>query len=175
VGAVTKLSAVFWLGLVLASGFATFMVKYAVQGVDDRVQQIRKQTVAEQQEIRVLTAEWTYLNQPERLADLNERFLHFAPITAQQLQQTIAGIPLRAPAPAAPAPAAPVPAPAAVVAVIPRPGAPRQSPTTDRPIAVAAFGPLLASADVPVPVATVASAPAPASLDALFALVAEKR
>src|SRR6266852_1460938 len=97
-GAMIRLGAVFWLVLVLAAGFTTFKVKYAVQDIEDELNRVRKQTIAEQQEIRVLTAEWTYLNQPERLADLNRRFLALAPIAAKQLQRTVADVPLRAPA-----------------------------------------------------------------------------
>ena len=94
----TRLGAVFWLALVLAAGFTTFKVKYAVQDIEDQLSRVRRQTIAEQQEIRVLTAEWTYLTQPERLADLNRRFLQLAPIAARQMQRGIADIPLRAPA-----------------------------------------------------------------------------
>ena len=43
----TRLGVVFWGGLVLASGFATFNVKYAVQGIDDELVRVRRQTVAE--------------------------------------------------------------------------------------------------------------------------------
>ena len=77
---------------------------------------VRQQTVAEQLEIRVLNAEWSYLTQPERLAALNRRFLSLAPVATKQLQQTIGEIPLRAmPAPPVEevATAAPMPAPAA--------------------------------------------------------------
>jgi hypothetical protein len=93
---------VFWTLLVVASGFSTFMVKYAVQNIEDDLNRVRRHTVAEQQEIRVLTAEWTYLNQPERLAELNKRFLGLAPIATKQLQQRVEDIPLR-PAPPPPA------------------------------------------------------------------------
>ncbi len=65
----TRFGAVFWLVLVLAAVFTTFKVKYAVQNLEDELNRVRKQTIAERQEIRVLTAEWTYLNQPERLAE----------------------------------------------------------------------------------------------------------
>ena len=58
---------------------------------------MRRQTVAEQQEIRVLNAEWAYLTQPERLAELNRRFLQLAPVTTKQLQRRIEEIALRAP------------------------------------------------------------------------------
>ena len=92
----TRLGIMFWLVLVLAAGFTTFKVKYAVQDIEDQLNRVRRQTVVEQQEIRVLTAEWTFLTQPERLAELNRRFLGLAPIAAKQLQRTVAEIPLRA-------------------------------------------------------------------------------
>jgi hypothetical protein len=197
-----RLSALFWLGLVGASGFATYSVKYAVQGVDDQLRQVRQQTAAEQQEIRVLKAEWTYVNQPERLADLNQRFLHLAPVTAKQLQQTIDDIPLRPPeAPPAPAaPAAPVIAAASpstaapatedtlapglvigadpAVAAATGPADVADSPTPKAgtlPVALAAFHPAAAApGGSPERVAAVAPVAGPASLDALFAQVAEK-
>src|SRR4051794_41555931 len=81
----TRLEAVFWGGLVLASGFATFNVKYAVQGIDDELGRVRRQTIAEQQEIRVFSAECAYLNQPERLAALNRNLLPLAPLTTHKL------------------------------------------------------------------------------------------
>lgn len=98
----TRLGAVFWGGLVLASGFATFNVKYAVQGIEDELARARRQTIAEQQEIRVLSAEWAYLNQPERLAELNRNLLHLVPLTAKQMQGRVEEIALRIPR--APAP-----------------------------------------------------------------------
>jgi hypothetical protein len=93
----TRLGAVFWGGLVLASGFVTFNVKYAVQGIEDELARVRRQTIAEQQEIRVLSAEWAYLNQPDRLAELNRNFLQLAPMTAKQLQGRVEEIALRPP------------------------------------------------------------------------------
>ena len=93
----TRLGAVFWGGLVLASGFATFNVKYAVQGIDDELARVRRQMLAETQEIRVFSAEWAYLNQPERLAELNRNFLQLAPMTTKQLQGRVEELALRAP------------------------------------------------------------------------------
>jgi hypothetical protein len=114
----TRLGTVFWVVLVLTAGFTTFKVKYAVQDIEEELNRVHRQTIAEQQEIRVLTAEWTYLNQPERLTELNRRFLGLASITARQLRGNIDEIPLRAPAArpdvpaeATPGPAAPSPAP----------------------------------------------------------------
>jgi hypothetical protein len=160
----TKLGAFFWLGLVLASGFATFTAKYAVQDIDDQLTRVRRQTVAEQQEIRVLNAEWTYLNQPERLAEMNQRFLQLAPIAARQLQQKIEDVALRAPATtpdvvvAAAASTAPAISPQAAV------GTP--------PLTIAALSQAAQQMPLPVRVAVAGPAGTPASLNALIAQIA---
>ncbi|HTV90172.1 MAG TPA: hypothetical protein VME41_14255 [Stellaceae bacterium] len=178
----TRLGVVFWLGLVAASGAATFALKYTVQGIDNQLQQTRRQIVAEEEEIRVLTAEWNYLNRPARLADLNQRFLRLAPISAEQLEQKIDAIPFRAPVIAdteTPAVAG-VEAPADAVAELLRqlaaaaPAAARAAPTpdTELPVAAAAYRTAAPAASASVQVAKSAS---PKSIDALFALVAEKR
>src|SRR5207302_3147327 len=99
--AMIRLASLFWLALVCATGFATFKVKYAVQDFEEELNRVRKHTVVEHQEIHLLRAEWTTLNQPERLADLNRRYLSLAAIAPKQLQGTIDTIPLR-PAPAPP-------------------------------------------------------------------------
>src|SRR2546430_13814043 len=78
-----------WLALVAVTGFATFKVKYAVQDIEEELNRVRKQTVVEHQEIHLLRAEWTTLNQPERLADLNRRYLSMAAIAPKQLQHAI--------------------------------------------------------------------------------------
>jgi hypothetical protein len=116
-----RLASLFWLALVAVTGFATFKVKYAVQDIEDELNKVRRHTVAEQQEIHILRAEWTSLNQPERLADLNRRLLSLAALAPKQLQRKIEDIPLRpVPEPAepliaaAPEPAVPQPAAADV-------------------------------------------------------------
>ena len=174
--------ALFWLLLVIATGFATFKVKYAVQDLDDELAKLRKQTVAEQQEIRVLAAEWTYLVQPERLAELNKRFLQLGPINPKQLQRAIEEIPIRAPAEANAAPtdelvaAPPKPSPSTpgqrtvVAAAV---------PALPAPLAVAAPAPRPVPIPAPNPTAAettqTAAAHEPSSLDALFRQVAETR
>ena len=159
----TKLGRLFWLVLVVVAGFATFKVKYAVQDIEEQLNRVHKQTIAEQQEIRVLTAEWTYLDQPERLADLNQRFLGLVPITAKQLQQRIDDIPLRALPPATPD---------ALVAANSG-AAPPQSPPPALPVTTAA---LTSTADDTAPRVQLAKAALPPrTLDALFAQITEAR
>src|SRR5713101_672382 len=171
----TRLGAVFWLVLVLAAGFTTFKVKYAVQDIEDQLNRVRRQTIAEQQEIRVLTAEWTYLNQPERLAELNRRFLGLASINAKQLQRSLEDIPLRPPAAvpdtaveATPEPAAP---PDTLVEASPGPPEP-QTAATPLPIPAAALSPAASIPDAPAQPGQAETAQVASSLDALIAQTA---
>ncbi len=164
----TKLGAAFWVGLVLTSGFTTYKVKYAVQDIEDQLLKARQETVADQQEIRVLTADWAYLNQPERLAALNNRFLHLVPISAKQLQQKITDIPLRAPAAApemlvAANSAAPTPAPEAAP----------PTPAAALPITPVAYRLPPAVPAAPIQLAKAEPTGRPNSLDALIAQIAE--
>ena len=92
-----KLGTMFWVALVCGAGFAMFAVKYNVQDLEDELVRVKKQAVMAQNEIRVLNAEWTLLNQPERLQELNARFLSLSPASPAQLSRSIADIPLRAP------------------------------------------------------------------------------
>jgi cell division protein FtsL len=194
-----RLSALLWLMLVVAAGFVTFKVKYAVQDIEDELSRARKQTIAEQQEIRVLSAEWTYLNQPERLAELNRRFLQLAPIGAKQLQHKIEDIPLRPlPPPSAPpdilvaattdppATQAPAPVPSSneagpvpAASVAPSGGsglaalAIAQASASELP--VAALKPASSSSVPKVQLAKARPMSTPNSLDELFSQVAETR
>jgi len=168
----TRLGTVFWVALVLTAGFTTFKVKYAVQDIEDELNRVRRQTIAEQQEIRVLTAEWTYLTQPERLTELNRRFLGLASITARQLQRSIEEIPLRAPA-------APLDSLDMLVEATLGPDAP-QAAATPLPVTPAAHSPapagpaaLSPGPAVAVQLAKAGPAQMASSLDALIAQIAE--
>jgi hypothetical protein len=172
----SRIGAIFWLGLAMTACVVMFLINYAVQSLQDDLNKVRKQTVAEQLEIRVLHAEWSYLIQPERLADLNQRFLSLTPIATKQLQQNIAEIPMR-PIPDPPveetASAAPAPAPAAGLE-LPAANAPQQG--LDALFAQASGQPQRPAAASPAtPVALTTPAPAEPGLDALFAQVASER
>jgi hypothetical protein len=113
-----RLSSVFWLLLASTTALATFAVKYEVQALDNRLTDARKATAAENRERRVLDAEWAYLNRPDMLAAMNQRFLSLAPITRKQLQTGIADIAMRPVAPPPePTPAGAVPESAKLAAL----------------------------------------------------------
>jgi hypothetical protein len=120
-----RLSTIFSLLLVAVTGFATFGVKYEVEGLLAELHRVQRELAADQNQTRVLRAEWNYLNRPDALAALNQRFLSLQPVTAGQLRTSIAEIPLRAAQPAiAAAPTTPTVEPVAAI----RTEAPRGAP-----------------------------------------------
>jgi hypothetical protein len=155
----SRFSGVFWFVLALAAGMTNFMVARTVQGLDDELGGVRRKTVAEQKEIHELNADWTILNQPELLADLNKRYVGLAPMTPKQVIADIDSLPLRLATP-------PPDVTALIAAATPEtPPPPPPPPTTS----------------APAPIVKVATAPArqaavqPASLDGLFAQIAGGR
>jgi hypothetical protein len=171
-----KLATLFWLVLVTASGLAMFAVKYQVQSLDDRLNDTKKAVAAQERELRVLGAEWAYLNRPAALADMNQRFLSLTPIATKQLQSGVADIAMRPP----PAPP-PVPEPQATPPPEPAVAAEALAPETAAAAPLA--GARLPGSGLPVipaslekPVREPARARPPAkSLDELIARVAAAR
>lgn len=91
-----KLSTLFWLVVVSATGFVMFAVKYGVQSLEDELNRTKKAIIAEEHAIRTDEAEWAYLTRPESLDEMNRRHLSLGPIATKQLRATLADIPLRA-------------------------------------------------------------------------------
>jgi hypothetical protein len=180
----SRVGAIVWLGVAMTACLVMFLINFAVQSLQDDLNKARKQTIAEQLEIRVLHAEWSYLTQPERLAELNKRFLSLTPVATKQLQQTIGEIPLRTmPAPPVEETASAAPTPAAA-AGLELPAASSTGRGLDALFAQASAQSQASVGALPVmPVALTAPArpsparPAPAApgIDALFALAAGGR
>ena len=98
-----RLGTLFWLVLVSTTAFAMFGVKYQVQALEDELARTNRATAAEEHELRVLDAEWTYLTRPATLEAMNRQFLSLGPIATKQLHATASDIPLRPPPPEPPA------------------------------------------------------------------------
>lgn len=182
-----RLSALFWLILVSASGFAMFAVKYEVQALADQLARTTSRTAQAEHEVRVLDAEWAYLNRPDALAQMNQRYLSLAPIATKQLYASVTDIPMRPvpPPPVETAAATPAPAPMQETATdAPRPASSAAttaiSPERTAPVLTAALDTRVAAAEPvrPAPVRAVFR-PRPAhgarSLDALIAQIVETR
>ncbi len=89
-----KLTAIMWAALTVIVGVSLFMLKYQVQGLEDQLQATYVQIEKDKTAIRVLEAEWTYLNDPGRLRRLSEQYLSFTPPTASQVI-TISQLPFK--------------------------------------------------------------------------------
>jgi cell division protein FtsL len=98
-----RLTTVLWLVVVALVGFAMFKVKYQVQALDDQLAQVHKEIARDRDAVHVLHAEWSFLSQPQRLAELNRKFLNLKPITAGQIERMpqLAELPLRGSTPPA--------------------------------------------------------------------------
>jgi hypothetical protein len=81
------------LSLAAVSG-ALYKLKYKVQSLDRESLVLQRQILAEREAIRLLDADWAYLNQPDRLQVLTERHLTLGPIDPRQFAM-IASIPAR--------------------------------------------------------------------------------
>jgi cell division protein FtsL len=82
-----RFGTVFWMLAVMLAAYATFQVKYQVVKLEEELGQINRQIVAERESDRVLNAEWSLLSDPQRLARLNQSFLHLAPVAAAQIER----------------------------------------------------------------------------------------
>ena len=82
--------------------FGLFQVKFKVQNLDREMNELKQQLAHEKETIHVLKAEWAYLNQPERLQRLAEKFLDLTEVKHDQLMLTQAGSMIIAVAPVQP-------------------------------------------------------------------------
>ncbi len=62
-----------------------FLVKYRVQDLEDQLLSIERTVAEDRQAIHVLNAEWSHLNEPNRLRDLAERHLGLVPLKTGQI------------------------------------------------------------------------------------------
>jgi hypothetical protein len=152
-----------WGALIIAVGISLFLVKYKVQGLEGQLAAKRAEIVRDRSEIRVLEAEWTYLNDPERLRRLSEQYLGLRPAVPENVT-TMAALPFRqnatgAAGTASAAGAATVPAGDDVPLTAPpeAPAAPRPSITTPT------------ATPVPTPRVTPAATRSPAGYPVIFA------
>jgi len=78
-------STLLWMMLWVFAAFGLYMVKYKVQAIKAQVAMAEKQLNDEKKNLHVLTAEWTYLNRPERLRQLSAHYLDIKPLHGKQL------------------------------------------------------------------------------------------
>jgi hypothetical protein len=80
-----RISAIVWVVVLALLGIGLFQVKYNVQTKERELREVRRQIEANYSAIHVLDAEWSYLNDPLRLADLARRHTELTPTTPAQI------------------------------------------------------------------------------------------
>ncbi len=92
-------SALAMLVLAAAFGFALYNLTYEVQRLETELRRTNKAMLEERDAIRVLQAEWSYLNEPGRLSALARKHLHLAAVGGGRIK-AVADLPARDGAPA---------------------------------------------------------------------------
>jgi cell division protein FtsL len=87
-------SGLIWCVLALGAAVAAFTVKYEVRDLEDELAATQSAIADGREEIHVLKAEWSYLNRPERLAELAGRYLDLSPMGPGQMASLV-DVPLR--------------------------------------------------------------------------------
>jgi len=124
------------LGWILGAAFlssAIYAIKHEVRSLESRLKDTNAEIVRNREAMHVLTAEWTHLNQPTRIARLGQDLLQLQPLHGAQVLRlsdlvlelpphaTARTEPLAPPAPDRRAPtAAPTPVDESVAAMIDR-------------------------------------------------------
>ncbi len=78
-------STILWIVLVGVMASGLFQLKYAVQAREDELARLNRDLIASEQAVHVLNAEWSYLNRPDRIAELAARYLDLAPMAPAQI------------------------------------------------------------------------------------------
>jgi hypothetical protein len=81
-------NSIFFL-LALAGGFILFKVKYEVVEIEKQLAQTEQQIALEKEMLHVLNAEWSHLNEPQRLQKLAEKYLDIVPMKTNQIAAVI--------------------------------------------------------------------------------------
>lgn len=68
-------STILWVCLVGTMGATLFFIKHEVKDLETRLSAVHRNIASNEDEIHVLNAEWSYLNDPARLRDEAERHL----------------------------------------------------------------------------------------------------
>ncbi len=81
----TRLSALIWMLVIVAATFILYSVKYEVQSLRAQIAQTAKELEQEREALNVVSAEWEYLNRPERLQALSEKYLATTSTRVEQI------------------------------------------------------------------------------------------
>ena len=91
-----RLTGILGLAVVAVAALFLFALKQDVRQMEDELRAAHRNILSQQEAIQVFETEWSYLNQPARIADLAKRHLGLQPISAARIVR-LDDLPLRAP------------------------------------------------------------------------------
>lgn len=97
-----KFSSIVALVLAVISGAMLFWVSQQVQEAERTQKKLQAVIEQEEEALRVLSAEWDYLNRPDRLEKLARTYLNMEPMKVESAIQSVNDIPMIETPPAAP-------------------------------------------------------------------------
>jgi len=84
----TKLSHLVWMFVIVVAAFMLYKVKYQVQALKTQVADTARELEGEREALHVAAAEWAYLNRPQRLQQLANKYLvSSAGVTVDQVAE----------------------------------------------------------------------------------------
>lgn len=90
----TRIAGILALLLIIAAAVGLYRFKAQAANNAAQIEQLHAEIEAERERISMLRAEWTYLNQPDRIQDLAERHLDLERMKGAQMG-TIDALPMR--------------------------------------------------------------------------------
>lgn len=81
--------------VVIVAGAGLFLLKHAVEEKQEHLAALKSRYLEDQKAVRVLEAEWAYLNSPEYLQGLAERYLGLGTTAAAHVVSSARVIPAR--------------------------------------------------------------------------------
>jgi hypothetical protein len=76
-----------WVLTVAVALFLLYHVKYKVESVRSQVRETARELESEREALHVVAAEWAYLNRPERLRSLADKYLSSSGVTVDQIAE----------------------------------------------------------------------------------------
>ncbi|MBI4031754.1 MAG: energy transducer TonB [Proteobacteria bacterium] len=88
-----RISLILAVSAAVVSGVMLFSVSQKVQTAESEQRRLSAAVEGERETIRVLNAEWDYLNRPDRVEDLAREYLRMKPPQAGQMESDAAVLP----------------------------------------------------------------------------------
>lgn len=73
--------------VIVVAALLLYRVKYEVQSLQSQVAETQRRLEQEKEALRVVSAEWAYLNRPERLRRLAAKYLGSTGVTVEQVAE----------------------------------------------------------------------------------------